>query len=359
MKQEKYIFVDRDGTLIHEPGDEQVDTIEKLDFMPGVFSALLQLIQCGYRLVMVSNQDGLGSDSFPTSTFEPPHQLMLKIFRSQGIEFEDILICPHFSDEGCGCRKPEVGLLLDYLIAQKIDKANSYVIGDRETDLGLAQKLGVEGLKFSSDSLRSWQNIVDVIINKPRCAALIRQTKETTVSVDLNLDRCGEVSIKTGIGFFDHMLEQIAQHAGISLTVNIDGDLDIDDHHVIEDCGIVLGAALRSALGDKLGIARYGFVLPMDEARSTVTLDLSGRGYCKFLVNFSRERVGTMSTEMVEHFFKSFSDSLRASLHIEVLGENDHHKIEAAFKAVGRTLKQAISKKVSDSGAVPSTKGVL
>jgi len=365
MKQKKYLFIDRDGTLISEPSDFQIDSVEKLNFVPGVFSALTLLLQHDYRLVMVSNQDGLGTQSFPYQSFDRPHQLMLKIFHSQGIEFDDVLICPHLPTASCECRKPKVGMLLPYLIDQSINQNDSYVVGDRESDVHLAQNLGVTAFQIGSVATPCWQDIAQSILNKPRQSIIHRQTRETNISLQLNLDQRGETRIETGIGFFDHLLQQVAQHADISLSIKIQGDLAVDDHHVIEDTAIVLGDAIRIALGEKRGIARYGFLLPMDEALTTIALDLGGRSHCQFSGTFHRERVGTLATEMIPHFFKSLSESLKASLHIKLEGENDHHRIESAFKAFGRVLRQAISKEPYrsqlklDSMTIPSTKGVL
>lgn len=361
MKQTKYLFIDRDGTLIAEPADEQVDSLEKLLFLPGVFTALNQLQSAGYCLVIVSNQDGLGTDSFTQDNFEQPQAMMLKIFQSQGITFEDVLICPHFESDNCLCRKPKLGLLMDYLVEQTIDKKNSYVIGDRESDMKLAKNLGIPGLKIGpvpieSAQISNWESIARLIIEKPRVAALQRKTTETDIRIALDLDREGEISIKSGLGFFDHMLEQIIKHAGISASISIDGDLDIDDHHTIEDTALSLGTAIREALGDKTGIERFGFLLPMDEAQAVIALDLSGRSFCRFDCDFKREKVGGLSTEMIAHFFKSFAGGLQATLQIEITGSNAHHMCEAAFKGVGRTLRQAIAR---NNASIPSTKGVL
>lgn len=356
MKQEKYLFIDRDGTLIVEPENKQVDSIEKLEFMPDVFSSLSLFRQAGYKLVMISNQDGLGTKSLPRDAFQVPHEMMLKIFQSQGIEFDDIRICPHLPNDGCDCRKPKIGLLLDYVIGQTIDKNNSYVIGDRATDLEFAKNLNLPGIQIGTKKANSWNELTRIILEKPRCASIRRKTNETDVIVNIDLDKEGDSDISTGIEFFDHMLEQIVKHAGISATIEIKGDLEIDDHHTIEDTAIALGSAIKQALGDKLGIDRYGFLLPMDEARASIAIDLSGRSFCKFLCTFNQERVGKMSTEMIAHFFRSFSDGLQATLHIEIFGENAHHMCEAAFKGVGRALRQAISK---NNMLIPSTKGVL
>lgn len=351
MSQQKILFIDRDGTLIEEPGDFQIDSIDKLVFLPDVMESLIRLKKSGFSFVMVSNQDGLGTPSLPTENFNPPHELMLRIFESQGIVFESVRICPHKPSDNCECRKPKVGLLLDYLREQKIDRNHSYVIGDRDTDIQLAENLGIQGIKFDA-----WKAVTNQILSQPRTAHIIRKTKETEINVNINLDKADEIIINTGIGFFDHMLEQLAKHGGFGLNVKVTGDLHIDDHHTVEDTAITIGEAMRKALGDKLGINRYGFVLPMDEALVQVAIDLSNRSYLVFNANFTRESVGDLSTELVQHFFRSFSEGLKANLHIDVKGENTHHMIESVFKGVGRTLRQAIEKK---GDSLPTTKGVL
>jgi imidazoleglycerol-phosphate dehydratase/histidinol-phosphatase len=352
------LFLDRDGTLIEEPEDQQVDALGKIRLVPGVIPALLQLAGHGYRFVMVSNQDGLGTKSFPTMNFEQCQEHMLGLFSSQGIHFDQIFICPHLPDAGCECRKPRAGLLTGYLAATDIDRQRSAVIGDRHTDLELAEKIGVRGLLLddSGDRERSWPGIVDLLCHAERTAAVTRETRETSIRAVVNLDSEEPITVSSGIGFFDHMLEQIAKHGGFSLTLRCDGDLEIDDHHTVEDVAIVLGQALREALGAKRGIGRYGFVTPMDESEARVSLDLSGRGRFVFRGEFPRQSVGELATEMVEHFFRSLSDSLGAALHIEVQGQNAHHMVEACFKAVGRALRQAVRQ---DGTAMPSTKGTL
>lgn len=356
MNQRKLLFIDRDGTLIEEPADEQIDDINKLKFMPGVFTALSQLIQAGYNLVMVSNQDGLGTASLPHEKFLPAHELMLAIFASQGINFEAVLICPHFQHENCACRKPKAGLLMDYLTQQQILLEHSYVIGDRETDMQLAKNLGISSFYFGQDNFKSWPAIAEYILSKPRIVTSSRVTKETQITTTINLDHQSPIDVKTGIGFFDHMLEQLAKHGGFSLTVKMSGDLEIDEHHTVEDTAIAIGDAMRAALADKRGIHRYGFVLPMDEALATVAIDLSGRSYFSFTGEFTRDKIGDFPTELVPHFFHSFADALKAALHIKIEGENNHHMIEAIFKSVGRCLKKAITKSGSE---LPTTKGCL
>lgn len=358
----KYLFIDRDGTLIEEPADFQIDSLEKFRLEPGLIPALLKLREAGYRLVMVSNQDGLGSASFPEADFRPPQTLLLDILKSQGIGFDDILICPHTPVDGCECRKPRLGLLRDYLARPDWDRARSWVIGDRETDLRLAENMGIAGLRYQRETC-SWSEIAAQLLGESRRAQVLRKTKETELSIALDLDRPGEVFIDTGLGFFDHMLEQIAKHAGVSLRLSCAGDLHIDEHHTVEDVGIALGQAFRQALGDKWGIARYGFALAMDEALAElelqdacVALDISGRGYFVFAGVFGREKVGELPTELVPHFFRSFADAAGLSLNMRVSGENAHHMVEALFKGLGRALRQAIR---LESSELPSTKGAL
>ena len=352
------LFIDRDGTLIDEPDDNQVDALHKVRLVNGVIPALLQLAQRGFRFVMVSNQDGLGTASFPKERFQACHDHMLALFASQGITFDEVFICPHLPDEGCECRKPRAGLLTRYLAETDIDLPTSAVIGDRQTDLDLAERIGVRGLLLAPDQGReaTWAGIVDTLCNADRRASIERVTNETRIKATVNLDTSEPIQVATGIGFYDHMLEQIAKHGGFSMALNCDGDLDIDDHHTVEDTAICLGSALRKALGNKRGIGRYGFVTPMDESEARVSLDLSGRGRFVFHGEFPREVIGEMATEMVEHFFRSLADSLGAALHIEVSGKNAHHMVEACFKATGRSLRQAIQR---DGHDLPSTKGSL
>ncbi len=354
----KVLFLDRDGTLIEEPDDEQVDALEKVRLVPGVIPALLELQRHGYRFVMVSNQDGLGTESFPQAQFEACQAHALSLFASQGIRFDEVLICPHLPDDRCECRKPRTGLLTPYLAANAIDRQASAVVGDRTTDLQLAERIGIRGLLINCDDpdALAWPDVVDRLCHADRIAVMERNTNETRIRVKVNLDSAAPTTISTGIGFFDHMLEQIARHGGFALSLSCDGDLDVDEHHTVEDTAICLGSALRSALGNKFGIGRYGFLLPMDESEARVALDLSGRAAFRFDGSFPRDAVGGLSTEMVEHFFRSLAESLGAALHIEVRGENTHHMVEACFKCVGRALRQAISRQGSD---LPSTKGTL
>jgi len=355
---EHILFIDRDGTLIEEPHDEQVDSLAKLRLLPGVIPALLELQAAGYRLVLVSNQDGLGTESFPEAAFHEPQDFLRELFGSQGISFDAEFFCPHFADDGCDCRKPKTGLLTEFLAARALDAGHSYVIGDRDTDLQLAENLGITGIRVRAggSAEETWPAIAGRLCRIERTATVRRQTRETRIDVAVNLDRTAPISISTGIGFFDHMLEQVAKHGEFSLELSCQGDLEVDEHHTVEDCAIALGTALREALGDKLGIGRYGFVLPMDEALAQVAIDLSGRSYAVFTGHFNREAVGGLPTELVPHFFRSLADSLGAAIHVEVKGENTHHMIEACFKGVGRALRRAIRVRGAE---LPSSKGVL
>ncbi|HVW68341.1 MAG TPA: bifunctional histidinol-phosphatase/imidazoleglycerol-phosphate dehydratase HisB [Steroidobacteraceae bacterium] len=350
------LFIDRDGTLVEEPPDEQVDALEKIRFMPGVFAALSELKRRGFRFVMVTNQDGLGTASLPRAAFEKPQQFILEAFRSQGIEFDAVFVCPHFKTDNCSCRKPKTALVDELLRAGTVDLAASAVIGDRDTDLQLATNMGIRGIRvrINGASEETWPEIVRTLT--ARRAHVTRRTKETDIEVTVGLDATAPIRITTGIGFFDHMLEQLAKHGGFSLELTCRGDLQIDEHHTVEDCGLALGDALKRALGSKVGIARYGFLLPMDEAQARVAIDLSGRAYARFEGHFGREAVGGLPTELVPHFFRSLSESLGAAIHVSVTGENAHHMIEGCFKAVGRALRQAFRR---ESEELPSTKGVL
>jgi imidazoleglycerol-phosphate dehydratase/histidinol-phosphatase len=354
----KVLFIDRDGTLIGEPEDEQVDALEKVRLINGVIPELRTLREHGYRFVMVTNQDGLGTASFPMEKFRACQDFVLQLFRSQGLDFDEVFVCPHFASDHCDCRKPRTGLLTRYLAANEIDMRRSAVIGDRESDLELARRIGIDGFLVdeNGDYAMTWAGITDALCRNERTATVERNTSETRIQLTVNLDTDGPQDVVTGIGFFDHMLEQIARHGGFALVLRCEGDLHIDEHHTVEDVAICLGTALRSALDEKRGIARYGFLLPMDESEAQVCVDLSGRNNLVFEANFPRDMVGEMSTEMVRHFFASLAESLRAAIHIRVTGENTHHMVEACFKALGRALRQAVR---VESSVLPSTKGML
>jgi len=363
----KILFVDRDGTLIVEPPDEQIDSYEKFALIDGVIPALRRCVAAGYELVMVTNQDGLGTSSFPQADFDGPQNLLLRILRSQGVVFRDIAIDSSFAHEGKDTRKPGIGLMRSYLAADDWSRAASAVIGDLETDLQFAANLGVRGFRLGSDW--TWEAIAHALCDAPRIGTVERSTKETRIRVAADLDRAGDATVATGIGFFDHMLEQIGKHGGFALTLTCAGDGHVDEHHIVEDSALALGEALRRALGDKRGIGRYGaaaeggggdaaiaIMLPMDETIARAVLDLSGRPYFVFDGAFPRERVGELPTELVPHFFRSLCETLGANLHLAVRGENAHHMVEACFKATARALRQALRR---EGDALPSTKGVL
>ncbi|MCR3755528.1 MAG: imidazoleglycerol-phosphate dehydratase/histidinol-phosphatase [Sodalis sp. Psp] len=353
---QKFLFIDRDGTLISEPPEDfQVDQMEKLALEPDVIPALLELQKASFRLVMITNQEGLGTTSFPQEDFDRPHNLMMHIFTSQGVVFDEVLICPHLPTDLCNCRKPQTALVMPWLQDGTLDKAHSYVIGDRETDMTLAANMGIIGLRYARKQL-GWQTIRDKLTHRDRYAHVHRITRETDIDVEVWLDRENGSQINTGIGFFDHMIDQIATHSGLRLNITVKGDLYIDDHHTVEDTALAFGEALNKALGDKRGIGRFGFVLPMDECLARCALDISSRPHLEYKAEYSYQRVGDLSTEMVEHFFRSLSYAMACTLHLRTKGKNDHHRVESLFKAFGRTLRQAIR---VEGNILPSSKGVL
>ncbi len=362
----KVVFIDRDGTIIREPAGEQIDTLEKLEFIPGIISGLKLLVDSGFSLVMVSNQDGLGTRRYPRKAYDMVQEKILALLEGEAIRFEKVFICPHQQKDNCPCRKPKTGLLTDYLKKNSIDHGNSFVLGDRMTDVLLAKNLNVRAVWLSTqksagadfttpDALEACRYIAQSV----RSATLQRKTGETNIVARVALDGIGKYQISTGIGFFDHMLAQLAKHSSIDLMLTVKGDLEVDEHHTVEDTGIVLGKAIRQALGEKRGINRYGFTAPLDESLAHVAIDLSGRRFCSFRCKFNRERVGQLPTELVEDFFRAFADGLKATLHIRCEGRNDHHKIEAIFKATARALKQAIAIEPKSRQVLPSTKGTL
>ena len=353
------LFVDRDGTLIVEPDDFQIDAYDKLRFVDGVIPALLRLRDAGWQFVMVTNQDGLGTEAFPQAAFDGPHALMLQVFASQGIGFREVLIDTSFAQDGAPTRKPNTGLVTHLLKDRGIDWTRSAMVGDRDSDIRFADNLGIRGFKLRSPQFGDgvdWAAIAHALVDAPRTARVVRKTNETDIEVEVDLDAAAKPDIATGLGFFDHMLEQLGTHGGFGLRLRCSGDLHIDEHHTVEDCALALGQALREALGNKRGLARYGFVLPMDEAQASATLDLSGRPYFLFEGRFARERVGDLPTELVPHFFHSLCQSAGITLQLAVRGDNAHHQVEACFKVVARALRIALRR---DGDALPSSKGVL
>ncbi len=350
----KAIFIDRDGTLLTEPDDEQIDALEKVEFVPGAISGMKALTGLGYELVMASNQDGLGTPAYPDETFWPAQNLLLNTLKGEGVVFDDILIDPSTPEENSPNRKPRTGMFGKYLDGS-YDLAASWVIGDRQTDRELAENLGAQALLVGE---MSWAQIVETIRSSARSTTLARKTGETDIYVRVDLDGKGPSGVDTGLKFFDHMLSQLITHGGIALEIKCKGDLEVDEHHTVEDVGIALGEALRQALGDKRGIGRYGFALPMDESRAIVLLDFGGRSELVWDVQFTREYVGDVPTEMFKHFFKSLSDAMRANLYVQARGENNHHLAEAVFKAFSRSLRQAVRRDVF-SYDLPSSKGLL
>ena len=368
----RVLFIDRDGTIVVEPSDEQLDSFDKLEFVPGVFKSLSFLKEhTDFEFVMASNQDGLGTPSYPEKDFYPTHNFILNTLKGEGVEFDDILIDPHFPEDNAPTRKPGTGMFGKYMTGD-YDLSGSYVIGDRATDVELARNLGCRAilLQDSADSLPAdlkptcafasldWWKVAEFIFAGERRASAHRATKETDILVELNVDGSGKCDISTGLGFFDHMLEQIGRHGGMDLTIKVKGDLYVDEHHTIEDTGIVLGECIRKALGSKRGIERYGYALPMDDCMAQVVLDFGGRSWLVWDAEFKREKVGEMPTEMFLHFFKSLSDAAAMNLNVQARGDNEHHKIEAIFKAFARALKQAVRRDIWNY-SLPSSKGVL
>jgi imidazoleglycerol-phosphate dehydratase/histidinol-phosphatase len=365
----KILFIDRDGTLIVEPPDQQIDSLEKLEFIPGVFEALSTIAKSKqYELVMVTNQDGLGTASFPENTFWPAHEKMLKTLENEGVTFNKVHIDRSLPEENKPTRKPGTAMLTEYF-STDVDLANSYVIGDRLTDVQLAKNLGSKAILFLDAAkvktselpipctiTNSWKEITALLTKPNRAATVHRKTNETDILIQINLDGSGKSKIETGLGFYDHMLDQLARHGGIDLTIEVKGDLHIDEHHTIEDTALALGNAFLQALGNKRGIMRYGFLLPMDDCLAQVAIDFGGRPWLVWDAKFTREKIGEMPTEMFLHFFKSFSDTAKCNLNIKAEGENEHHKIESIFKAFAKAIKMAIK---IEGTELPSTKGVI
>lgn len=358
MKKERLLFIDRDGTIIEEPEDEQIDSFAKLKFTRGVFGSMAFIRQhLDFKFVMVSNQDGLGTDSFPEDTFWPVHNFILQTLESEGVTFDDIKIDRHFPEDNSPMRKPGTGMLTEYMDTEKYDLANSYVIGDRETDAQLAENLGCKALILGRDGM-TWEKITEILFAGERKAQVRRTTKETDIDIRLNIDGTGKCDISTGLGFFDHMLEQIGKHGMMDLYIHTRGDVHVDEHHTIEDTALALGECLLKALGDKRGIERYGYCLPMDDCLCQVALDFGGRPWLVWDADFHREKIGEMPTEMFLHFFKSLSDAAKMNLNIKAEGQNEHHKIEGIFKALARALKMAVKRDIHHF-ELPSTKGML
>lgn len=369
----KALFIDRDGTIIIEPPDQQIDSLEKLEYYPGVFTGLSKIAQEGnFELVMVTNQDGLGTSSFPEDTFWPAHNKMMKALQNEGINFKNILIDRSFGHENKPTRKPGTAMLTEYMNGS-YDLKNSFVIGDRLTDIQLAKNLGAKGIFINDGSLikaldeqgltdscalvtTSWQEIFTCVTKTERKSTVHRVTKETDILAEIDLDGDGKSNINTGLGFFDHMLDQLAKHGQMDIKIQVKGDLHIDEHHTIEDTALALGEAFIKALGDKRGIERYGFCLPMDDCLAQVAIDFGGRPWLVWDATFQREKIGEMPTEMFLHFFKSFTDASKSNLNVKAEGTNEHHKIEAIFKAFAKSIKMA---KKKEGNQLPSTKGSL
>ncbi len=350
----RLLFIDRDGTIIEEPADEQIDSFAKLKFVEGVIRNLVFIRQrLDFELVMVSNQDGLGTEAFPEDTFWPVQNFILQTLKGEGVEFDDILIDSHFPEDNAPTRKPNTGLVEKYMNDPEYDIANSYVIGDRDTDRLFAQNIGCKFLQVGN-----WDKITETLFAGERYAEVKRTTKETDIEIKVCLDGTGKCDISTGLGFFDHMLEQIGKHGMMDLTIHTKGDLEVDEHHTIEDTAIALGECILKALGDKRGIERYGYCLPMDDCLCSVALDFGGRPWLVWDAEFQREKIGEMPTEMFLHFFKSLSDAAKMNLNIKAEGDNEHHKIEGVFKALARALKMAVRRDIYHY-ELPSTKGLL
>ena len=374
----KVLFIDRDGTLTVEPSDFQLDAYDKLVFYPGVFKYLGNIVRdLDYDLVMVTNQDGLGTDSFPETDFWPTQNFLINTFKNEGIVFKEVFIDRTFSEDNAPTRKPGTAMLESYMNNNSYDLKNSFVIGDRLTDMQLAKNLGCKGIFIDNNAAlgadevtdqdlentiafktKAWEEIYRKLLMKDRAVFYSRNTKETQIDIEINLDGVGESKVETGLPFFDHMLDQLSRHGGIDLSLKTNGDLEIDEHHTIEDTAIAIGEAFSKALGDKKGIERYGFTLPMDDALAQVSIDFGGRSWLVWEADFRREMIGKMPTEMFYHFFKSFADGAKANLNVKAEGTNEHHKIEAIFKAFAKAIKMAI-KRDEEKMILPSTKGSL
>tara|TARA_R110000765_G_scaffold27719_3_gene67181 strand:- start:4765 stop:5907 length:1143 start_codon:yes stop_codon:yes gene_type:complete len=377
--KKRVLFIDRDGTIIKETIDEQIDAFEKMIFYPKAFTFLGKIAkELDYELVMITNQDGLGTDIFPEDTFWPVHNFIMKSFENEGVVFDKVFLDRTFPHENANTRKPGTGLLTEYF-SEAYDLVNSFVIGDRLTDMELAKNLGAKGIFINDDTNlgtseitvkrdaldayialedNDWEKIYEFLKLKNRTAEIHRKTNETDIAIKLNLDGTGKSDIKTGLAFFDHMLDQLARHGQMDLTIKVNGDLEVDEHHTIEDTGIALGEVFNNALGNKLGIERYGFCLPMDDCLAQAAIDFGGRNWLVWEADFKREKVGDMPTEMFHHFFKSFTDGAKANLNIKAEGTNEHHKIEAIFKAFAKSIKMAVKRDV-EKMVLPSTKGML
>jgi imidazoleglycerol-phosphate dehydratase/histidinol-phosphatase len=373
------LFIDRDGTLIKEPADEQIDSFEKLEFYPKVFQYLSKIAkELNFEIVMITNQDGLGTDDYPEDSFWPVHNFVVKTFEAEGVVFKEQFIDRTFAKDNASTRKPNTGLLTKYF-SEAYDLTNSYVIGDRLTDIELAKNLGAKGIfindntnlgtdeitvsnselaSFIALETNEWEAIYKFLKTNERIGSIERNTNETKIKIDLNLDGTGKSNIATGIAFFDHMLDQISRHGQLDLNIKVDGDLEVDEHHTIEDTAIALGEIFATTLGNKLGIERYGFALPMDDCLAQVAIDFGGRNWLVWEANFKREMIGKMPTEMFYHFFKSFTDGAKCNLNIKVEGDNEHHKIESIFKAFAKAIKMAVKQDV-EKMILPSTKGML